>query len=135
VAGLNLTRQQWQKFKEDNNLSSGSFFKKANVGPLVDAFHEAGKRWEAEDGMSSDGKKFLKAMEKLNKAFSKFIKNNEVKGQLSREAFQQIRNWMKDVGDVYDQVEDFMRLHAQNKGDKARDAQIMSKKLDKMFNF
>lgn len=85
--------------------------------------------------MSADGKKFLKAMDKLHKAFSKFIKNKEVKGQLSRDAYQQIRKWMEEVGETYRQVQDLMKLQAEGGSDKTRDAQIMAKKLDKMFNF
>jgi hypothetical protein len=134
VAQLNLTRREWKRFKDDNNLSDAGFFKKANVGPLIDEFHKMGERWHAEDGDSTDGRKFLKAIEKLQKAFGKFIKNKAAKQELSREVYQQIVQWRKDLEDVGDELVDFMRLHAKSGGN-TRDAEIMSRKLDKMFNF
>lgn len=132
---LNLTRTEWKTFKVENNLDSGSFFKKANVGPLVDSFHEAGKRWEAKDGMTADGRKFLKVAEKLHKALAKFVRNKDTKGQLSREAYAQIRSWMEEVGETHDQLLDLMRMQKQTGCDRSRDAEILGKKLDKMFNF
>lgn len=134
MANLNLTRDEWKTFKVENGLTKSSFFTKANVGPLVDAFHKAGERWEAEDGMTGDGRKFLKATEKLSKAFSKFIRNKAAKQELTADALRQINRWQRELQETYDQVLDLLRLQSKGSG-QVRDAEILGKKLDKMFNF
>ncbi|XZE32885.1 hypothetical protein SH501x_003651 [Pirellulaceae bacterium SH501] len=96
---LTLTREKWKRFKQDNNLSKSSFFKKADVGPQLDKFQKALDSCKRTPGKKSLSKCFSEA-DKLEKAIDKFIKLKEAKAELDEKATKQLKAWSKELDSV-----------------------------------
>ncbi|AMV33500.1 hypothetical protein VN12_15340 [Pirellula sp. SH-Sr6A] len=96
---LTLTRDKWRKFKDENNLSKSSFFKKADVGPQLEKFQKALDACKNTPGKKSLGKCFTEA-DKLETAIEKFIKLKEAKAELDEKANKQLKSWSKELGSI-----------------------------------
>jgi hypothetical protein len=127
---LSINRTQWKKFKDDNDLSKSSFFKKADVGPTIDSFQKASDKF-----LNTRGLKDLLALNgkarDMKKAFEKFIGLKEAKAELTATAKTQIENWLEEVT----AIENWLALQyaVNEKKLKANDVVEMDKTFDKIL--
>lgn len=126
---LTLTRDKWKRFKEDNNLSKSSFFKKADVGPQLDKFQKSLDACKSMPGKKSLGKCFTEAG-KLEAAIEKFIKLKEAKAELDEKANKQLKAWSKELGSITKSLAKLYKASGDDLG--KEDAKAMENQLSEM---
>jgi hypothetical protein len=121
-----LTRETWQLFKKNNDISKSSAFNRADVGPHIDSFWKARDQYKAAKTWTNINT-LIKKLTDLQAAFAKFRDLKEAKGQLNDVARAQLTKW-------HDQLEEAvakLRLKkTESTGElKAEDARDMDGKL------
>ncbi len=127
MSSFTLTRAKWRQFKDDNNLSKSSFFKKADVGPHIDSFQKAVAAFKSKPGKKPLESCFMKAVA-LQKAFEKFISLKEAKAELTPAAKAQLKTWSEQVEQTSKQ------LASMWKAAKPQLEQLDIKNLDEKFD-
>lgn len=127
---LTLDRDKWKQFKEANGFSKSSFFKKADVGPTIDKFQTAMKKFEASKSEKDLMDAFKKA-EALKAAFAKFINLKEAKAEMTAGAKQRLEKWSGELDDYVIRLAKFVKAFPAIL--KANDKKQMDEQLDQFI--